>query len=164
LTIASSPEISTFIPDDPLGPTGDLPLPFGGWLLHRGLLSNGRHVLEVNNHLGDLVGLLVSSSLSTVSVDSAWRGLTYDDDGRRRWGSLAIGHVTDDDDETGVTFLVDLNITFARRVVLRPRQSRGLWYAAAPGLYSTVNCHHRNGHAVSRIANTSGWRGGGYDV
>jgi hypothetical protein len=164
LTIASSPELRTFIRDESLGPTGDLPLPFDGWQLYRGLRSNGRHVLEVNNHLGDLVGLLVSSSRSTVSVDGAWRGLTHDDNGTRRWWSLAIGHVTDDD-ETAVTFLRrPQHHIRSRRMVLRPRQSRGLWFAAAPGLYSTVSCHHGNGHAVSRIASTSGSRGGRYDV
>lgn len=132
----------------------DTVLPFDGWQLRHRVQPNGRAVIEISDDTGDMVGLISSTSLSILSVDAAWRAMGYDADGTRRWWALAIGHASpDDDDEPVVTFTRRATHRLsARRAVIRPRRTQGLWIAAAPGLYTAVSCRHGTDHAVRRLA------------
>jgi hypothetical protein len=133
----------------------DTPLPLEGWNLRHRVQPNGRAVIEISDDIGDLVGLVSSTSLPMLSVDAAWRGKGSDAHGTQHWWALAIGHasIDDDDDDLVVTFLRRAATRLpARRVVLRPRRTQGLWIAAASGLYTAVSCRRGTDQTVRRLA------------
>jgi hypothetical protein len=137
-----------------LGSADGIPLPLDGWQLRHRVPPNGRAIVEVIDDTGDLIGLIMSTNLSMLSVDAAWRGIGHDADGARQWWALAIGHASpDDDDEPVVTFRRRAERHQSpHRAVVRPVRIRGLWIASAPGLYTTVSCRHGSGQTVRRLA------------
>jgi hypothetical protein len=145
----------------PSPPGGDIlleiadgtPLPLDDWHLGHRVQPNGRAVIEISDDIGDLVGLISSTSLPMLSVDAAWRGKGHDADGTPRWWALAIGHAsTDDDDEPVVTFLRRAATHLpAHRAVVQPRRTQGLWIAVTSGLYTAVSCRRGTDHTVRRL-------------
>jgi hypothetical protein len=136
-----------------LAETDDTPLPIDGWHLHHRVQTNGRALIEISDHLGDLAALITSTTLPMLSVDAAWRGHGHDADGAQQWWALAIGHASANEaDGPVVTFTRQAGRhQLRRRAVVQPLQTRGLWIASAPGLYTAVSCRQQTHHAVRRL-------------
>jgi hypothetical protein len=124
-----------------------------GWRVERNMGHHGSIVLEVFDTTGDLMGLAASTPRRLLSIDAAWRGVTWDQDGRRHWWAIAIGHARSD---------TDLRVSFARRrrngVVQRTQAAiarcDGLWMAVGAGLQTTVSLRQGPYHHVHRVSAT----------
>jgi hypothetical protein len=110
-------------------------------------------LVEVFDSAGQLMGSVTSAPLDLVSIDAAWRGVTWDPVGRRRWWAVAIGHAGRD---------CDLAVSFARRcrdgVVQRTpaatTRADGLWVGVAAGRQTTVSLRQGPHHQVRRASPT----------
>jgi hypothetical protein len=124
-----------------------------GWRVERKVGDQGSSVLEVFDATGGLMGFAASTPRCLLSIDAAWRGVTWDQDGRRHWWAIAVGHAPRD---TG------LRVSFARRrrngVVQRTQAalagSDGLWMAVGAGLQTTVSLRQGRQHLVHRVSAT----------
>jgi hypothetical protein len=131
---------------------GGTALPIAGWSMHRRTQSNGRSVVEITDDTDDLVGLVTSTTVPTLTVDAAWRGWGRTVDGTRRWWALALGHASTNDEDPLVTFTRHIGPHgSARRTVVRPSRSHGLWVAAAPGLHTSITCRQGPEHRIRRL-------------
>jgi hypothetical protein len=130
-----------------------MPLPISGWRLHQRVQPNGRAVIEINDHSGDLIGLITSTSVPMLSVDAAWRGRGLLADGTRQWWALAIGHASANDEDPAVTFTRRIGTRGdPRRTVVHPTRLHGLWIATVPGLHTAVACRQGPEHRIRRLA------------
>jgi hypothetical protein len=124
-----------------------------GWRVERKVRDDKASVLEVFDSTGDLMGFVATTPHRLVSIDAAWRSLTFDQDGRRRWWAVAIGHAFRD---------TDLRLSFARRgrkgVVRRTpaaiAAADGLWVAVAAGHQTAVSLRQGPHHHVHRVSAT----------
>jgi hypothetical protein len=124
-----------------------------GWHLRHRVQANGRAVIEITDDLSDLAALITSTTLPMLSVDAAWRGHGRDADGTQQWWAFAIGHASATEvDGPVVTFTRQAGRhQLRRRAVVQPLQTRGLWIASVPGLYTAVSCHQDSRHTVRRL-------------
>jgi hypothetical protein len=146
--------ISPFPPSNPTLPELDeTPLPIDSWHLRHRVQSNGRALIEITDHLGDLAALIASTTLPMLSVDAALRGHGHDADGAPQWWALAIGHASNSAaDGPAVTFTRRTGRHQLRhRAAVQPLRTQGLWVAWTPGLYTAVSCRQETVHAVRRL-------------
>jgi hypothetical protein len=128
----------------------ELQLP-GGWRLHHHVEANARRVIEIYDASCDLVGLIASTQQPLVSIDAAWRGLTAEAEGERRWWALAIGHAHRDTDPC-IVFAGKPARGGVQRTMVTPVVVDGLWVATVSGRQATVSLRqgpHQYLHRVS---------------
>jgi len=78
--------------------------PAGGWHVGFRLQRGGRTVVEVTEEDGSLAGMVTSSRLPILSVDTGWAGFSRARGGDGQWWALAIGHVPAGAGQPDVTF------------------------------------------------------------
>jgi hypothetical protein len=120
-----------------LGCLSNLELP-GGWHLHHHMETSGRRLIEIYDVSRDLVGFVASTDQPLVSIGAAWRGLTREADGDRRWRTLAIGHANLHA-QPCVTFTSRTRDRRLLRTIVTPVAIDGLWVLMVSGRQTTVS-------------------------
>ena len=120
-----------------LGCLSNLELP-GGWHLHHHMETSGRRLIEIYDVSRDLVGFVASTDQPLVSIRAAWRGLTREADGDRRWWTLAIGHANLHA-QPCVTFTSRTRDRRLLRTIVTPVAIDGLWVLMVSGRQTTVS-------------------------
>jgi hypothetical protein len=122
----------------------------GGWRLDHQLEARGRRLVQIFDVSRALVGFVASTDQPIVAVGAAWRGLTQEADGDRRWWTLAIGHAGLQPPPS-VTFMRRHQDRRLLRTVVTPVAVDGLWAMVVSGRQATVRLRQGSRQHLHRV-------------
>jgi hypothetical protein len=115
--------------------------------------TSGRRLIEIYDVSHELVGFVASTDQPLVSTGAAWRGLTIEADGARRWWTLAIGHANVHA-QPRVTFTSRTRDGRLLRTIATPVAIDGLWLTMVSGRQATISFRQGSQRHLCRASPT----------